>query len=75
MMRIDETRQQHLLALAYDRRAGILPMQIRKGANRRDHTVLLKHRAVIDLLPAMTVERARDDIFPANDRGGNGAPH
>ncbi len=48
-------------------------MQIREGANGCDHAILLEHRAVIDLLPAMAVERARDDIFPANDRGGNDA--
>src|ERR1700733_838510 len=74
MMRVDETRQQHLLAIAYDRRARIVPMQICEGADRRDHAILLENRAVIDLLPAMTVERARNNIFPANDRGGNGAP-
>ena len=55
MMRVDETRQQHLLAIAYDIRAGIVTMQIREGANRCDHAILLKHRAVIDLLPAMAI--------------------
>ena len=74
MMRIDETRQQHLLAIAYDRRTRIVPMQIHEGANRRDRTILLKHRAVIDPLTAMAIERARDDMLPANDRGGNDAP-
>ena len=49
-------------------------MQIREGANGRDHAILLKHRAVIDLLPAMAVERARDNVLPANNRGGNDAP-
>jgi hypothetical protein len=74
MMGVDETRQQHLLAVAYDVRARIVPMQTLEGANRRGRAILLKHRAVIDLLPAMAIERARDDMLPANDRGGNGAP-
>ena len=74
MMRVDETGQQHLLAVADDRRARIVSMQIREGANRRDHAIVLKHRAVIDLLPAMTVERTRDHMLAANDRDGNGAP-
>ena len=74
MMRIDETRQRHLLAVAYDRRARIVPMQICEGPNRGNDPILLKHRAVIDLLPTMAIEGARNGIFPANDRGGNGAP-
>ena len=74
MMGVDETRQQHLLRRRPRPARRDWPRRISaKAPIADDRAILLKHRAVIDLLPAMAVERARDDMLPANDRGGNGA--
>ena len=69
MVTVDEARQQHLLAVADDRRIGVGAVQLRKSADRDNDPVALQHGAVVDLFPAMTIERPRDDMFAANDRG------
>ena len=69
MVAVHEAGQEHLFAAADDGQLRMAAAQLRKGADRRDDAVLLQHGPVVDLLPAVTVEGARDDVLAANDRG------
>jgi hypothetical protein len=60
MVAVDETRQQDFLAGAEDGRIRIAPLQRLIGAGRNDDAVLLQHRAVGDLVPTVTIDRARN---------------
>ncbi len=69
MVAVDEAGQQHLLAAADHRRVRVGAAQLREAADRGDDAILLQYRAVIDLLAAMTIESARDEMLAADDRG------
>ncbi len=69
MVAVDEAGQQRLLARADHRRIRIGALQILEWADRGDDAVALQHSAVVDLLPSMAIERPRDDMLAANDRG------
>ena len=60
VMAIDEARQQDFVAGADHRDVRVSALQVGEGADGGDGAVLLQHRAVGDLFPAMPIERARD---------------
>jgi hypothetical protein len=66
---VHEAGKQRLLAVADDWRIWVGAPQFIERADRSDDTVALQHGAVVDLLPPMTVERPRDNMLAANDRG------
>ena len=68
MVAVDEAGQQRLGTIADNRNVGIGGAQLGERAYRDNRSVPLKHRAVVDLLATMAIERPCDDMLAANDR-------
>ena len=56
-------------AIADDRRIGVGAAELLISADRDDGPVALQDGSVVELFPAVTIERPRDDMLSANDRG------
>jgi hypothetical protein len=49
-------------------RPGIVIAVVKSAAHCADDPIALEHRAVVDLLPPMAIERGRDDLLAAHER-------